>query len=377
MKIVACYPVFFKDYGIAHACYHLLRNMQDEHVSVEIFGLASDGCYAEPIYQDLIPSWIKTIAYKLLSEEQLQKIGEFLFIRKLGGSPDKIVYLWPSVSLEVYRAFKNKGFTIVYEGVNTHEANSKQILDKEYIELGLPLLHGITEDRVHQESEKMALADYIFSCSEVMTQAYLTNGVSASKILQTSYGLPDNLIKRKESKPSEQLVFSFIGSIGARKGVHLLLDYWVTAGVNAKLRLVGQVDKVFEPVIANYLNNPEIEHIPFTNDLSSIYQSTDVFILPSLEEGSPLVTYLALGAGLPMILSPMAAGGVVQHDIHGIVLDPHNESAWVEAIRAMNNDATLRGRLGDAAFKLAPQYTWQNVAKKRRTLIQQALMRDN
>jgi len=376
MKLIACYPIFFKDYGIAHACYYLLRYMQDQEVSVQVFGLASNGCYSDPIYHDLIPGWIIKIAYKLLTDEQLHKLSEFLFLRKCLPCNDKVVYLWPRVSLDVYHAVKKKGFTIIYEGVNTHEANSKKILDQAYRDLGLPLMHGITDERVKLESEKMAMADYIFSCSEIMTQAFIHHGIPARKILQTSYGLPETAIKRKEKMAVEPLVFTFIGSIGPRKGVHLLLKYWKEAAINGKLRLVGEVDEIFKPILPPLLEDTAIECIPFTKDLASIYQSTDVFILPSLEEGSPLVTYLALGAGLPMLLSPMAAGGVVQHDVQGLVIDPHDGKAWIDAIRRIHQDSDLRHRLSDAAFALAPNYTWQTVGKQRRLLIQNAMLRD-
>lgn len=374
MKIAALYPIYFKNYGIAHACYNLIRHMQSDTITSRLYGLASDGSFKDSCYQDLIPSWTKSIAFRLFSDECLQKKGECLFRQRLtAGKFGEIAYLWPGVSLETYQAAKRSGLTIIYEGVNTHEVNSKSILDAAYSNLGISVAHEITNEKIALESEKLKLADYVFSCSPIMTDAFLKNGIPVGKILQTSYGLSSSSIAKSNYKTTDQLVFTFVGSIGVRKGVHLLLDYWQKAGLNAKLRLVGKVDDAFKPIIEPCLKRQDIEHIPFTNDLATIYHNTDVFILPSIEEGSPLVTYLALGAGLPIIASPMGAGGVLTHNLNGLVIPPEDRDAWIEAMHKLADDADLRGSLASEAFKLSYEYTWQNVAQQRLSQIQNAI----
>lgn len=74
-----------------------------------------------------------------------------------------------------------------------------------------------------------------------------------------------------------------MGSIGVRKGVHLLLDYWLKANLNAKLKLIDTIEDMLKPLVHQYLLDEGIGHVPFTTDLPSIYASADVFILPSLE----------------------------------------------------------------------------------------------
>lgn len=377
MRVLACYPIYFKDYGIAHACYNIIRYMQSEDAASKVYGLSSDGSFLGNFYQELIPSWSKTIAYKIFSDRQLHYYGETQYLKKIVGGEGCVAYLWPGVSLETYQSLKKHGVTIVYEGVNTHEAHSKVILDEAYQQLGLPISHEITQEKVLLESTKLGLADFVFSCSPIMTSSFLSNGVPPEKILQTSYGLSDKFILDVQPKKNQEVVFTFVGSIGVRKGVHLLLDYWVRAGVKAKLKLVGEIDDTFLSIIKPYLSRHDIEHIPFTNDLPTIYQQTDVFILPSLEEGSPLVTYLALGAGLPIVASPMGAGGVLQHDVQGLIVEPHDTAGWISAIQTLTKDAALRQRLGAEAHKLAKEYKWQNVARKRLNLIQSAMLSVN
>ena len=150
-----------------------------------------------------------------------------------------------------------------------------------------------------------------------------------------------------------------------RKGVHLLLDYWVKSKLSAKLKLVGTIEEPLMPLVNQYLADQRIEHIPFTSDLPSIYKNANVFILPSLEEGSPLVTYMALGAGLPVILSPMGGGNVVVNGEDGFVIEPHDEGKWIESMRLLAEDAQLREKLSKKSKQKVHAYTWEVVGAAR------------
>ena len=77
------------------------------------------------------------------------------------------------------------------------------------------------------------------------------------------------------------------------------------------------------------------------------------------------MTYLALAAGLPCLVSTAAAGGIVDEGVHGFVRDPYDEVGWVAALRELAGDAELRARMGEAARQQAARYTWDRVAERR------------
>lgn len=365
IKISAYYPNYFKDSGIGHACYNIIKSMQSENSAVKLKGIASEAnVFTDKFYSDVIPQWSKSIVYRVFPLSFVYDISESIFLNSL--RYEDVAYLWPGVSLCTYKNIKDRGYKIIYEGVNTHEAYSKSILDEEYKRLNLPITHGVTAEKVIDESAKLELSDYVYSCSPIMTTSMLNNGVPQSKILQTSYGLSQVYIFSDtfRDKP-DTLTFIFVGSICVRKGVHLLLEYWVKAKLNAKLKLVGTIDKAIEGLVSKYLAHKNIEHVPFTNDLPTIYKNADVFILPSLEEGSPLVMYMALGAGLPVIVSPMAAGGVIIDNEDGFVVDAHDSEKWIECMKMLAEAPELRTKLSKNSKIKAQEYTWDVVAKKR------------
>lgn len=367
MKISAYYPNYFYDAGIAGAAYHIVKGMQSVDNQIKLMGLSSIKAFNDEFYRNIIPRWSESIVYKTLSHQTILNNAEAIFRTTL--KANDIAYLWPGVSLKTYQILKDRGCKIIYEAVNTHEVNSKAILDKAYKQLNLPFTHDVTAEKVIAETAKLALADYIYSCSPIMTESMLNNGVARQKILQTSYGLSAGAIidsnhansRTQYNKPT----FIFVGSISVRKGVHLLLDYWVRAKLDAKLQLVGTVEAAIQPLVDKYLLHDNIEHIPFTNDLSSIYKNADVFILPSLEEGSPLVTYMAFGAGLPLLVSPMGGGGAVEDGVEGIIVDPYDDNEWILRLQQLTEDAQLRIKLAIKSKQKAAYYLWDAVAKRR------------
>ena len=375
MNISAYFPSYFVDAGIAGAAYHILKGMQSSTNQVQLMGIASIPDFKDKFYTNVIPHWAKPIVYKVFPYQRILSFSEATFCRTL--KKDDIAYLWPGISLATYRRLKERGCKIIYEAVNTHEVHSKAILDKAYSQLNLPPNHDVTDEKVVGEVAKLELADFVYSCSPIMTASMINNGVPAEKILQTTYGLSEQaIVDGVYAQPlveNKQPLFIFVGSISVRKGVHLLLDYWVKAKLNAKLQLVGRIEPAIQKLVDGYLGQHNIEHIPYTNDLSSIYKNADVFVLPSLEEGSPLVTYMAFGAGLPLIVSPMGGGGVVTDGVEGIVIDPYDADAWIEQLQRITRDAQLRVNLAAKSKLKAPYYLWDEVAKRRLNLLTEAL----
>ena len=96
-------------------------------------------------------------------------------------------------------------------------------------------------------------------------------------------------------------------------------------------------------------------------------------MLSGLEEGSPLVTYMAFGAGLPLLVSPMGGGGVVTNGEDAVVIDPHDEATWIAQLQHLAEDAEFRTKLARQSKLKAPYYLWDAVAKRRLDLLVNAL----
>lgn len=74
-----------------------------------------------------------------------------------------------------------------------------------------------------------------------------------------------------------------------------------------------------------------------------------------------------------MIVSPMAAGGVVRDRIDGFVIPPYDEEGWIDALRALTESPDLRRHVGNSARQQASEFTWNKVGQRRARAIVERL----
>jgi glycosyltransferase involved in cell wall biosynthesis len=85
--------------------------------------------------------------------------------------------------------------------------------------------------------------------------------------------------------------------------------------------------------------------------------AADVFVFPSLFEGSAVVSYEALACGLPSVVTP-SAGSVVRDGVEGFVVAPRDVEALAARMERLGRDPALRARMARAARARALEYDW-------------------
>jgi glycosyltransferase involved in cell wall biosynthesis len=80
----------------------------------------------------------------------------------------------------------------------------------------------------------------------------------------------------------------------------------------------------------------------------------DLFLLPSLCEGSAQAIYEAMAAGLPVVCTPNC-GSIVRHGLDGLIVPASNPEAIVEAIQLLA-DPQVRAELGANARERVRQF---------------------
>jgi glycosyltransferase involved in cell wall biosynthesis len=89
-----------------------------------------------------------------------------------------------------------------------------------------------------------------------------------------------------------------------------------------------------------------------------LYDSSDVFVLSSLSEGTPKVILEAMARGVPVVASAVAGvPTVVQHEVNGLLFASGDLQSLVSHLLRLESDAALRDRLVGGGLRTAREFT--------------------
>ncbi len=354
--------------GPSYTCISIIEGMHRAGHGVDVYAVrrravrpaAQMHLAVPPILSALPYPWISSVASRLIERRFLSAVRE-----------GDIAYLWPSASLETHRILHDRGIPIVLEGINTRMASAKRTLDAAYDAFGAEPSHGITDERVREEEEKYRYAKAIFAPSRNVELA-LKGSPLDHGILPSSYGADLSLARpvRATGTDRDSLVFLFCGYASVRKGTHHLLEAWSRLGGRHRLLLVGQIEPVIADRYRDLLASDRVEAVGFVKDVHAQFARADVFVIPSLEEGDPLVTYEAALHGLPILASGMGAGRMGDTPEVMEIIDPIDTAAFVDALARLAHSAALRESLGRSVRQLVNSFSWPDVGARRANALQ-------
>jgi glycosyltransferase involved in cell wall biosynthesis len=158
-------------------------------------------------------------------------------------------------------------------------------------------------------------------------------------------------------RPGADCTFLFAGGISQRKGIKYLLEAWRRIRRPGwRLQLLGALP-ADTGALAPYLDLVEplgrVSHAEMPERMAA----ADVFVFPSLFEGSAVVTYEALACGLPSVVTP-DAGSVVRDGIEGFIVTPRNIDDLADRMEQLGLDPELRAQMAGAARSRALAFDW-------------------
>lgn len=173
---------------------------------------------------------------------------------------------------------------------------------------------------------------------------------------------------RLESAPVVGRVL-FVGTACLRKGIHYLAMCAAALqrqGCSYEYLVAGDVPE-------EVLKQPECRHLTFLGritikDVEEQFRRADVFVLPTLAEGSAEAVYQALAAGVPVITTK-SAGSVVRDGINGHVVPERDVDALAEALRSLISNRKQRDRMSVEARHAAKDYTLEKYGERLRSAL--------
>lgn len=148
---------------------------------------------------------------------------------------------------------------------------------------------------------------------------------------------------RKKLKIEDEYVLGNVGRLHFQKNqIYLLEIFMEYLKYNSKSKLIligeGQERKKIEEFIKNNKLKDNVILLGICDNVNEIMQAMDLFLLPSLFEGLPIVGIEAQCSGLPCIFSENITKDVkILEETYFMKIKERDKKAWVEKVKKIQN----------------------------------------
>jgi glycosyltransferase involved in cell wall biosynthesis len=238
--------------------------------------------------------------------------------------------------------------------------------------------HGYTrmsvKVRVYQQLDRISLraADRVVTVCRPFVLQLVQRGVKSSRIKILANAIESRAhppqadilhLKQKLGLSPTDRIITTVGRLSAEKGhATLIAAYRILLkefGLhNLRLLLVGDGGEVNSLKAAAQDLGAGVVFVGHVDDPWPYYCLSEVFVLPSYSEGSPLALLEAMSAGLPIIAS--AVGGIPETlcaETSALLVRPGAVRELACALARVLGDSNLAKRLALGASEVAQQFT--------------------
>ncbi len=231
----------------------------------------------------------------------------------------------------------------------------------------------------HLALVKARACDCYIANTDFEKQTLLNNGVVAEKITTIGTGISledyecneNNIAQFRLAQGIEKddCVLGFVGRLVKGKGVAILLDAirrMQAAHPNLKLLLAGGTTD-FVPIIEKAISEEKLPIIlikDFADEAKPlIFNSIDVFVLPSQSESFGVVFLEAWACRKPVIGTRMGATeSLLDHGIDSLLFKGNDVDDLCEQLEVLIGDKPLRNMMGEKGYqKVLAKFTWPTI----------------
>ncbi|HEX4310727.1 MAG TPA: glycosyltransferase family 4 protein [Acidobacteriaceae bacterium] len=313
------------------------------------------------------------IPYRVLGTERACALHDAIVahrLEKLAGKID-VVHAWPLGSLRTLRTAARLGIPTVLERPNAHTRFAYEVVRKECEKLGIVLdpnhEHAYKPGVLAKEEAEYDAAFRLLCPSDFVARTFVDEGFSTEKLVRDQYGYDETVYHSGQQVRDDQrgLTMIFVGGVAPRKGLHYALEAWLQspASRKGKFTIVGAFVPGYAEKMSAMLAHPSVEVLGHRSDVPELMRKADLLVLPSIEEGSALVTSEARASGCVLVVSD-AAGAICRHMENALVHPAGDVEQLTEHLTLLDADRNLLERLRNASLRTADEITWKAAGRR-------------
>ena len=221
--------------------------------------------------------------------------------------------------------------------------------------------------QIYATLDRLVLRSFnrIFAVSEAVQQQLIQSGIPEhltrvvpNGISFDSFAYRDPAAIRETRNqlgiPENVMVVGTVGRLSTEKGHRHLLNVAESIRKNhpdTVFLMVG--DGELRRDLEAQFRHPFIIFAGFRSDVRELYRCMDIFTLPSLTEGLPMVLLEAMASGLPVVATRVGAVPTVVADGEtGFLVEPGNEPYLKEAITQLLKNTKMAREMGKSGHKV-------------------------
>ncbi len=366
LHVLYSFPHAFGSPGIGETAWNQVHELvkAGHHVTLVAASVARPVPRLTALEQTLIVGG-RRVPHRAIGRMRAFAWHDLLAARLVNRGTFDVVHAWPLASARTLLAARAKQIPGLREVPNTHTAHAYDVVGREYAKLGLAIPQGWSHhfdgERLFLEDREYQAAHALLVPSDAVARTFLERGFDASRLIRHRYGFDPAAIRVPiRDDTTRPFTAVFLGRCEPRKGLHYALDAWLSSKASADGRFLIYGDFVpgYRAMLEEQLSHPSVEVKGFADRPSKAYAQADILLLPTVEEGSALVTYEAQGAGVIPLVST-ASGAVVEHAVNGLVHRPGDVDMLSSQIDLVHGSERWRRALRQGVLAQAPALTWE------------------
>lgn len=340
-------------------------------------GLANAGAEVTVVCTTLarpLPSGIRVIQTlgpvrpRMMGVDRARRWHDLAASRLVVRLKPQVVHMWPRAVLRTTAAAARVGAVSLREAPSPYTRVAVQQAKAAWDELGLswPVghFHHQTPEELELEDREFRAVDAVLTGSSQAADSF-TRASFPVEVRVHGYGYDPGLFAPPSQKRTQAPTVLFVGRCEPAKGIHVLLRAWqsLERPPTARLVLCGTMTDSVRLALRHELDEPDVRVVGRTADVAGLLGQAEALVLPSFSEGSALVGYEALGAGVVPLVSS-ASGVPVDHGVNGLV---HGVGA-VSQLRGHLETVLAQGaelaRLRQGVLDSRDRWTWDEAGRR-------------
>ena len=356
--------------GASNATYYLLKEFSqiDDNITIDLITSSATNEFEEEKRKDSIhiyklPVGKKSIHYWTQKEiisysrqaykyiKKLKKQGRYDLIHAFFGIPCGAI---------AYRFRKEIPYIVSLRGSDVPGFNER--FSFQYIFLK-PIIRRVWRNAAAVIANSQGLKELALKTDRDAKIDIIYNGVNVEDFSQ-----------RNNRENGDNIIILTVARLIKRKGIDDLIGAVpaiVEEHKNIKLRIIGEGNMENELKaltqkleVSKYIDF--LGYIPHA-EIATYYSSSDIFVLPSKNEGMSNTVLEAMASGLPIITTDTGGTRELINE-NGIIIPSEDSDAISSAVLNLINDHKLREDMGIKSRKIAESMSWKNIAEAYYTL---------